>query len=107
MDYNSPSGSSVPGISQVRILECVATSFSRGFSQFKHRTHVSCVGRHGFFSTEPPGNPKIDVELVVFASLPDELPGKPKMLLHKLYNKQCTDLKASLVDQMLKNLSAM
>jgi len=40
-------------------------------------------------------------------SLPDELPGKPKMLLHKLYNKQCTDLKASLVDQMLKNLSAM
>ena len=29
------------------------------------------------------------------------------MLLHKLYNKQCTDLKASLVDQMLKNLSAL
>ena len=32
-----------PGISQTRILECVAMSFSRGFSQPKHRIWVSCT----------------------------------------------------------------
>ena len=44
MDY-SPPGSSVPGISQVRILEWVAISFSRGSSQPWDRTHMSCIGR--------------------------------------------------------------
>ena len=35
-------GSSVHGISQVRILEWVATSFSRGSSRMKDQTHISC-----------------------------------------------------------------
>ena len=39
----SPPGSSVHGISQARILEWVAISFSRGSSQFSDRTQVSCI----------------------------------------------------------------
>ena len=37
--------SSVHGISQARILEWVAISFSRWSSQLRDRTHVSCIGR--------------------------------------------------------------
>ena len=48
----SPSGSSVHGILQARILEWVAISFSRGSSQPGDRTLVSFfAGR--FFITEP------------------------------------------------------
>ena len=39
----SPPGSSVQGIFQVRLLEWVAIFSSRGSSQPKDRTHVSCV----------------------------------------------------------------
>ena len=39
----SPSGSSVHGILQARILEWVAISFSRGSSQPRGRTQVSCI----------------------------------------------------------------
>ena len=42
MDYSLP-GSSVLGILQARILEWVAISLSRGSSQFRNRTQVSCV----------------------------------------------------------------
>ena len=35
--------SSVNGISQARILECVAISYSRGSSQPRDWTHVSCI----------------------------------------------------------------
>ena len=42
MDY-SPPGSSVHEISQARILEWVAISFSRGSSQLRDRTQVSCT----------------------------------------------------------------
>ena len=41
----SPLGSSVHGISQARILEWVAISFSRGSSWSRDQTHVSCIGR--------------------------------------------------------------
>ena len=47
MDYSLP-GSSVYGILQARILECVAISSSRGSSQPRDWTHVSlvsCTGR--------------------------------------------------------------
>ena len=43
-DCSWPS-SSVQGISQAGISQCVATSFSRGTSQPKDQTHVSCIGR--------------------------------------------------------------
>ena len=54
MDCSLP-GSSVHGISQARILEWVAISFSRGSSQPRNRTHISCFGSV-FFTTKPPGN---------------------------------------------------
>ena len=38
----SPLGSSVHGILQARILQWVAVSFSRGSSQLRDRTWVSC-----------------------------------------------------------------
>ena len=44
----SPSGSSVHGILQARILEWVAISFSRGFSQPKDRTQISRIAGRRF-----------------------------------------------------------
>ena len=41
----SPPCSSAHGISQARILKWVAIAFSRGSSQPKHKTHISCIGR--------------------------------------------------------------
>ena len=41
----SPPGCSVYGISQTRILEGVAVSFSRGSSQPRDQTCISCTGR--------------------------------------------------------------
>ena len=57
MDY-SPPGSSAHGIFQTRILEWVASSFSRGSSWPRGWAHVSCIGR------------RMD-------SLPPVLPGEP------------------------------
>ena len=59
----SPPGSSVPGISQARILEWVAIPFSRGCSQPRDQIQVSYIGRQAtlplshfsHFTTEPPG----------------------------------------------------
>ena len=48
MDY-SLSGSSVHGILQARILEWVAFPFSRGSSQSRNQTQVSCI-EGGFFT---------------------------------------------------------
>ena len=42
MDCSSP-GSSVHGIFQARVLEWVAFSFSRGSSQLRDQTLVSCI----------------------------------------------------------------
>ena len=53
MDCSTP-GLSVYGILQGRILEQVAISFSRGSSQTRDLTHVSCTA-DGFFTTEPLG----------------------------------------------------
>ena len=44
MDCNLP-GSSVHGISQAKIQDWAAISSSRGASQPRDRTHVSCTGR--------------------------------------------------------------
>ena len=43
-----PSGSSVHGISQARILEWVAISFSRGSSRPRDRTQVFCIAGRCF-----------------------------------------------------------
>ena len=56
----SPPGSSVHGILHARILKWVAISYSRGSSQPRDQTHISCIsciaGR--FFTTAPPGKPQ-------------------------------------------------
>ena len=44
MDYSTP-GSSVHGILQARTLEWLAMPSSRGSSQLRNQTHVSCIGR--------------------------------------------------------------
>ena len=53
----SPPGSSVHGIFQKRILECIAISFYRGSSQPRDWTHgsfhVSCIAGR-FFKAKPP-----------------------------------------------------
>ena len=41
----SPPGSSVLGVFQARILECVAISYSRRSSQPRYQTRVSCIDR--------------------------------------------------------------
>ena len=57
----SPSGSSVHGILQARILVWVAMPSCRGSSRPRDQTHISCgsciVG--GSFTTEPRGSPNI------------------------------------------------
>ena len=40
---HSPPGSSVHGILQARILELIAISSSRGSSQPRGQTHISCI----------------------------------------------------------------
>ena len=50
----SPPGSSVHGISQVRILEWVAISFCEGSSRPRDPTRVCCIAG-GSFTAEPPG----------------------------------------------------
>ena len=55
MDCSLP-GSSVRGMSQTRVLEWVAISFSRGIFLTQKVTHVFCMAG-GFFTTEPPGKP--------------------------------------------------
>ena len=49
-----PPGSSVHGIFQAGILEQVAIFFSRGPSQPRDRTHVSCIGRRILYHLKPP-----------------------------------------------------
>ena len=48
----SPQGSSVHGILQARMLECIAIPFSRGFSLPRDQTSVSCIAGR-FFTSEP------------------------------------------------------
>ena len=45
----SPPGSFVCGILKARILECIAVCFSRGSSQPRDWTQVSCIGRWIFY----------------------------------------------------------
>ena len=53
----SPSGSSVHGIFQARTLEWVAITFSKGSSQPRDQTHISCLlhWQAGSLPADPPG----------------------------------------------------
>ena len=53
--WTGPTGSSVLGILQARILEWVAISSFRGYSQPRDEIHVLCISciASGFFTAEP------------------------------------------------------
>ena len=53
-DPVDPTGFSIHGILQARILEWVAIPFSRGFPQPRNRTQVSCIAADSL-PFEPPG----------------------------------------------------
>ena len=57
-------GSSVHGTLQARILEWVAISFSRGSSQPRDQTQVSCIVADSLPS-EPPGKPLINKQVLL------------------------------------------
>ena len=65
IDY-SPPGCSVHWISQARILEWVAISFSRGSSRPRDRAHISCLAGRSF--TTEPQSKGIDLTLNIFTS---------------------------------------
>ena len=56
-----PDGSSVHGISQARILEWVASPFSRGFSRPRDWTCISWTAG-GFFTVEAPEKPQSNLQ---------------------------------------------
>ena len=69
----SPIVSSVHGIFQARILECVAISFSRGSSQSRNQTCISCVsciGRWILYQLHQLGSPSRVINLVKLIFLP-------------------------------------
>ena len=62
LDY-SPPGSSVHGTSQARILEQIAISYSRGSSQSRDRTCISCFGRQILYQLSHQGSPGIYLQV--------------------------------------------
>ena len=61
MDCSLP-GSSVHGIFQTRVLQWVAISFSRGSSQPRDQTRLSCIAGRGFYHLSRQGSLKETVE---------------------------------------------
>ena len=68
MDY-SLLGSSVHGILQARILEWIASSFSRRVSQLRNWTLISCIGRQILYTKLPGKSHKAEqtYAIVIFA----------------------------------------
>ena len=62
MDCSLP-GPSVQGIFQARILEWVAISFSRGTSQPRDRTRVSCIAGKILYCLSHQGSPGLGLEV--------------------------------------------
>ena len=65
-----PQGHTVLGILQARIMEWVVLPFSRGSSQHRDQTYISCDSCIAveIFTTEPPGKPQLFVYLHVYVS---------------------------------------
>ena len=61
----SPSGSSVHGIIQVRILEWVLMTSSRGSSPPSDRSHISCIGKRVLYHLGHLGRPNHIVDLML------------------------------------------
>ena len=63
----APPGSSVWRIFQARILEWIAISFSRGSSQPRDQTHISCIGRYSLPMSHQ-GSPLLLLPTYLYAS---------------------------------------
>ena len=63
---SSPPGSSVHGISQEREMEWVAISFSKGSSQPRGQTHISCIGRQVLYHRAISENPREEDRVKLF-----------------------------------------
>ena len=57
-------GSSLLGLLQARVLEWIATSFSRGSSRPRDGIHLSCIAGR-FFTAKPLGSPRVICYLVI------------------------------------------
>ena len=89
---SSPPGSSVHGIFLASILEWVAIPSSRGPSQLRGESCVSCIAG-GFFTAEPLG--KLSVKalftnlsfscMILFSSILNELANRPDELLNSYF----------------------
>ena len=65
-------GSSIPGLLQARILDCVAISSSRGSSQSRGGTHVSCIsciGRQILYHLSHLGSPNTTYSIALSFSI--------------------------------------
>ena len=82
-DY-SPPCSSAHEISQARILEWIAISFSRGSSWPRDWIHISSLAGT-FFTTEPPGKPWLHPTELLFHNLPMTLTCNLKTLFPSTY----------------------
>ena len=88
-------GSSVHGILQARILEWVAMSFSRGSSQHRDQTYISCLAGR-LFTAEPLGNAKALYSASARAALPP-----PPTQKNPLYNSWYIFKKSRKIDVLL------
>ena len=70
------SGTSVGGISQARIRRWIAISFSRGSSQSRNRTHVSCTGWQILYHLSHQEAPKISLQIQRIPQSPDRIDTK-------------------------------
>ena len=82
----SPSGSSVLGISQARLLEWVAIFCSRGSSWPRDRTWVSCIGRQMLYHCATWEAYYFSVSI---PSCPQRSPADPLCTLLLLFPTQC------------------
>ena len=76
-------GSSVLGILWVRVFECVAIPFSRGSSQSRDETHISCVsciGRQVLYHWHHLGSPFVGLTIPSPLFIPASFQGRDTIL---------------------------
>ena len=105
MDCSLP-GSSVHGILQARILECVAICYSRGSSQPRDWTHISCVscmGRQILYHWCHLGSPWHEMNLIRY--FPLWFRQLPRVIFANLIEKTTLELLPTRTYSSLKSLS--
>ena len=95
----SPAGFSVHGNLQARILKWIAMPSSRGYSQPRDRTQVSCIASGATFPSEPQGKPSYLGSFICVCIV--------LMYMHRsyMYSCICIDPNAALFFKILIMLS--